>query len=65
MADEKILESACETSAPLYDDEAEQAKFLAERQRQIELDKAKRKTKTEIIIQTSVEQTNTEKKEEE
>ena len=41
MADEKILESACETSAPLYDDEAEQAKFLAERQRQIEHDKAK------------------------
>jgi predicted metal-dependent hydrolase len=32
---------------------------------EIELDKAKRKTKTEIIIQTSVEQTEQENKEEE
>ena len=45
MADEKIIEAAnadeINANVPAYDDEAEQAKFLAERERQIEEDSKK------------------------
>ena len=58
-------ESQAEQIAPVIERiRAAQAKIRKLRN-EIELDKANRKTKTEIIIQTSVEQTKQENKEEE
>ncbi len=55
-------ESQAEKIAPVVDKiRATQAK-IRDLRNQIELDKAKRKTKTEIIIETSVEQMNAENK---